>query len=49
MIALVIAGPVILVVVAIAVVRALARRPIPNPRRCPHGFTDWDDCPDCCH
>lgn len=16
---------------------------------CPHGFTDWDECPDCCH
>ncbi|SHH43868.1 hypothetical protein [Desulforamulus hydrothermalis] len=17
--------------------------------QCPHGYDDWDDCPDCCH
>lgn len=17
--------------------------------QCPHGYTDWDQCPDCCH
>lgn len=22
--------------------------PVTNPR-CPHGFHDWDNCPDCCH
>ena len=21
----------------------------PAPTSCPHGFRDWDDCPDCCH
>lgn len=19
------------------------------PRRCPHGYLDWDKCPVCCH
>lgn len=19
------------------------------PASCPHGFRDWDNCPDCCH
>jgi hypothetical protein len=21
----------------------------PKPKLCPHGYSDWDDCPDCCH
>ncbi len=21
----------------------------PSKVPCPHGFQDWDDCPDCCH
>ena len=21
----------------------------PDPKACPHGFADWDECPDCCH
>lgn len=20
-----------------------------GPRPCPHGYEDWDRCPDCCH
>jgi hypothetical protein len=20
-----------------------------RPKLCPHGYSDWDDCPDCCH
>jgi hypothetical protein len=20
-----------------------------KPELCPHGYSDWDDCPDCCH
>lgn len=65
---LILSGPLALAVVAIAVIRALARPFRPNwsarwplggpmawwkgpPDRigCPHGFVDWDDCPDCCH
>jgi len=21
----------------------------PHPLPCPHGYKDWDMCPDCCH
>lgn len=25
------------------------RRKEEPKRRCPHGHSDWDDCPVCCH
>jgi hypothetical protein len=25
--------------------------PVPRSlkKQCPHGYEDWDECPDCCH
>ena len=37
-----------LVSIAFAIA-GLREEKIIEVRCCPHGYKDWDDCPDCCH
>lgn len=47
-----VSAPVILLLIGRIWVQSIQirrlRRLLPA-NKCPHGFTDWDDCPDCCH
>jgi hypothetical protein len=37
------------VVVLAAIGLVLGEKKPEVKRPCPHGFDNWDDCPDCCH
>jgi hypothetical protein len=43
------AGAIVAIIAAPLLRRLLVfMMPVAPPKRCPHGFADWDQCPDCC-